>query len=225
MVPRNTESRYLEICALTKVPVVAEPRREREAAETLVDRLVGDQILRRLAESVHRCHLQLLIKTERREDFAESEAGSLEPFLAEEALDHVRILDSMQVVPVRGVLLPDRHQESTQLQLEAEGERRRRQKSLLDADSFDVIETNEHIAAKVRIDGGLKGDLHLPDAKPRAVFLRASFRRQIADKITDDADVGEQSRIRRRGARSHWRWGGRVGPAALQLLELLDEGE
>src|SRR5688572_14741875 len=113
MVTRNTERRYLEICALTEVPVVAEPRRKREAAETLVDRLVGDQILRRLPESVHCRHLQLLIKPERREDFAESEACSLEAFLAEEALDDVGILDRMQVVPVRCVLLPDRHQEST----------------------------------------------------------------------------------------------------------------
>ena len=78
--------------------------------------------------------MQLLIEAEGGEDAARLNAGALEPFGGEEALDDVRVLDRVQVVPVGRVLLADRHEEAAEPSLELVREARRGQVRLLDGD-------------------------------------------------------------------------------------------
>src|SRR5688572_29441745 len=113
----------LEVRALAQVPVIAKSRRERQAAKTLVDWLVGLEIFGALAEPVNRGHLQLLIKAERREDLAQRESGPLETLFAQKALDDVRVFHGMQIVAMSHVLLAHRHQEPAHLHLEPERQR------------------------------------------------------------------------------------------------------
>src|SRR5688500_17116514 len=125
---------------------------------------------------------------------------------------------------VSQVLLANRHQKPAHLQLETERQRRCRQIRLLDSDSFGIVESDEHIAAKVGVDRRLKSELDFAHAQSRSILLGAALRRELGHELADDADSGEKAGIARAlRTRARRRAGVRLG--ALQSLELFDERE
>ena len=74
---------------------------------------------------------------------------------------------------MRRVLLADGHEIPAKPDLDAPRQRRRRQIGLLDRDLLQVRDPEEHVAAKVRIDGRLKRDFHLANVVVHALTGRA----------------------------------------------------
>ncbi len=101
-----------------------------------------------------------------------------------------------------GVLLSDRHQKTADPALDPR-DRGGREERLFDVHAFGVAEAKEDVAAKIRIDGCLQRDLDLADPHARAVFLGASLGREVADEITDRADVGKKAWVHGLLLRSH----------------------
>src|ERR1700694_2607727 len=161
------------------------------------------------ADAVDGGRLQLLIEAERRKDLAHPDTRAFESVVAEEFLDDVRIFDRVQVMAVRRILLAKRHQIAPEPDLEIR-KARRRQICLLDRDPFLVGDAKEEVAAEVRIDDRLHGELHFANAEPRTVGLRRSLWREIADEIADGAEVGKEPRVSRSRRATGLRSGARL---------------